>query len=670
MNRGVAPRLLLLCLGCLVLTACAPQPVSHAVPQYGRTEQAQAMEEMRRPRRVVSLYPTASEILSALGAAQALAGCTLHDSALPGLENVPVVGGFAAPSLERILACKPDLVLATPFHSVLIGQLTDAGVSVLVMDTLHLADAAAAIRQLGTILGCEEEAQALIAAQQAAVQRVKARVAGLEPPRAIRFMGFTADTMLVPGDDSFQNDYIALAGGRTADFGRDGAVIGISAAEWRDFAPQFVYWCGPQGDDARRLLEQDEWNGVPALRQGRITSFPCDLTCRAGVHYGEFAEWLAAELHGEALLADGRLGDDRVLSTTPLEIPFDYVAEARIHTGRFLGAVSKTLLLRFAQPMTVLSTLTGWATGIHAVGNQYSAPPSWPLTHALGFEASNQRLLDMLTLQPGTSVMLHTGADMDNLAVSVQESDGLAVVAIATAGVGGNAMRAGRDAGLYVEPAHEPERPGTVNIVVLTNRTLSPAAMSRGVVTVTEAKTAALEDLDIRSSYTGGPATGTGTDNVVLVSGSGPLADLTGGHTKLGELMARAAYDAVNRAIARQNHLHAGRDIFQRLAERGIVLGAYFSPSETARLEQLLLIPRYAEFMSAALTLADAHERGLLPDNGAFVSWCRSICTEIAGKDVVFPVQEQAPHSELSLYLRYALEALLGGVQAGCQGLR
>jgi adenosylcobinamide amidohydrolase len=96
--------------------------------------------------------------------------------------------------------------------------------------------------------------------------------------------------------------------------------------------------------------------------------------------------------------------------------------------------------------------------------------------------------------------------------------------------------------------------------------------MTRAIISATEAKTAALMDLDIRSSYSSSlhQATGTGTDNIIVVRGTGIEIDNTGGHSKLGELIAKAVYQGVREAICKQNKITASRNIFRRLMERKI----------------------------------------------------------------------------------------------------
>jgi hypothetical protein len=241
------------------------------------------------------------------------------------------------------------------------------------------------------------------------------------------------------------------------------------------------------------------------------------------------------------------------------------------------------------------------------------------------------------------------------------------VYALVTAGVENNAMRMSVDEGHFYEP-------GTINIVLLTNMKLSPRAMARAIITATEAKTAALQDSDVRSSGSPGrsQATGTGTDEVLVVEGKGIRVDNAGGHCKLGELIARAVYDCVREAVFQQNGISARRSVFRRLQERRIdiyevIKGCAF-PNDgvdvrrrLARFEQVLLQPRYASFLESAFALSDANERGLLSNREAFETWCRSVADEIAGKKLEtwtdFVTSEEIP-----VVMRMSLNALLNGL--------
>jgi adenosylcobinamide amidohydrolase len=190
--------------------------------------------------------------------------------------------------------------------------------------------------------------------------------------------------------------------------------------------------------------------------------------------------------------------------------------------------------------------------------NNYAPPQLWKWLHEPGNrEAYLRELLKELGLRPEDGACLSTGVDMDNVVVKTMEHSGLWVTSFATAGVRTNAMRAGLDEARCVEEAGKftcRDREGTINIILLTNAKLTTGAMARALITITEAKVAALQDLDVRSSYNPKTqATGTGTDNAVIISGWGPLITYTGGHSKIGELMAKTVYEAVKEAIIKSS---------------------------------------------------------------------------------------------------------------------
>lgn len=152
---------------------------------------------------------------------------------------------------------------------------------------------------------------------------------------------------------------------------------------------------------------------------------------------------------------------------------------------------------------------------------------------------------------------MSTGVDMDNLAVCEKSYQEFKVCCLATGGAKNNAMRMGVDGASWVErDKNFRNMLGTINIILLTNAILSDGAMARAIITATEAKTAALQDLNVRSTFAPqNQATGTGTDNMIIVSGKGPSKTIrcTGGHTKMGELMAISTKIAVSEAIKKHD---------------------------------------------------------------------------------------------------------------------
>ena len=106
-----------------------------------------------------------------------------------------------------------------------------------------------------------------------------------------------------------------------------------------------------------------------------------------------------------------------------------------------------------------------------------------------------------LGLPRGNVAFLSTGVDMENVAYCEKSYEDFHVCCIATGGALNNALRTGVDQGCWVETSSGFQfRQGTINIILLTNVSLSWGAMARAIVTATEAKTAALQDLNYRST--------------------------------------------------------------------------------------------------------------------------------------------------------------------------
>lgn len=245
-----------------------------------------------------------------------------------------------------------------------------------------------------------------------------------------------------------------------------------------------------------------------------------------------------------------------------VSLPESLGVHAQIYRHQYDGEAVKTLLLRLPERRRVLSTRQGFRDVLW-VANHYAPRRLWERTHQQNIRHYETKVFCQLATRLDLSLAdlayLSTAADLEHLAVVSKNYGWLTVTALVTAGAGTNAQRAGVDTGDYIEwaPAAPLTPGGTINIILLTNAGLTEAALCRSLITLTEAKTAALLDLKIPSSYTPGVlATGTGTDNTIVVPGSGPVLNCATGHCKLGELIGRAVKEAVETALVRHIKAH------------------------------------------------------------------------------------------------------------------
>lgn len=251
------------------------------------------------------------------------------------------------------------------------------------------------------------------------------------------------------------------------------------------------------------------------------------------------------------------------LEAGEIPLPQGLFSKAEVMTSERDGLWEKSLVIRFPEKRRVLSTTDGVVDAL-AVVNHSAHPRLWmsvclslKTEHEVGgtvyLRTIRERVAGRLGIPADAVAQTGTAADMDNLAVVTKAFTPYTVTALVTAGAETNALRTGVDEGAYVEGAEQPK--GTVNILILTDARLSDSALARAVITATEAKTAAFQDLRVPSSYTkGAQATGTGTDSIIVASGkSGPVVTQTGGHSKIGELIGKAVYEAVLIALEKQN---------------------------------------------------------------------------------------------------------------------
>jgi len=621
---------------------------------------------VKKPQRVVSLVPYITEMLVSFGQDQALVGLTRQDLTLNCGLRKKNVGSYFYPNIEAIANCHPDLIIVSPSHKEVLNRFDHSRYKLIVMEVRQIEEAFSQMEIIGRLFDCEAEAVATIQRNRDQLALVKAKLAAIPVKNRKRVARVMAgDKFACPGDDSFQNEMIAAAGGIPPQWGRNGFAVSVNLKEWQQFNPQVVYGCHLNEKAVQALLNREGWKDVDAVRTGFVTMFPCDLTCQVSTRVGDFVEWLAAVLYLDSFAdPEKAVLENGVIDRRPLSLDLAYVDHAQVVRHRVADAEYKSLVVRFKRPLDVLSTLEGNKSGVRGVGNTYVSMHASLGHMAFGVEQAQTDIATNLGYAAGEFAGLMTGANMKNLSVQKATYHDLEVTVMVTAGVRGNALRMSKDSGGY-------SKPGTINIIVLTNRRLSSSAMAWAVVTVTEAKSAALLDLDIRSSYTPWDfrATGTGTDTVIVVQGEGPVERYAGGHTKIGELIAKAVHAGVTEAIFKQNGLKADRDLFQRLADRRMSLeriAKLYSVTAdkkvvASKLEDLLMIPYYASFIESALAISDDYGKGLIKKLAFFDAMCCSVAARLSGRPD-FPPTKIPSTNALPIVMDMAFGALVAGI--------
>jgi iron complex transport system substrate-binding protein len=214
--------------------------------------------------RVVTLAPSLSEVVLALGARDRLVGVTRFDDD-PRVASLPRIGGYNDPQPEAVLAVKPDLLLAEPAPSNLgpVETLARLGVPVEAFPLTTVADIEAAIAGIAHLLGLAERGRALDAQLEAA--RAKARESAKGKARVRALLVFGLSPLVVAGPGSFAGELLDDAGGANAAVGKQ-PFFRFSAEEAVRTAPEVIVLCGVEAPEGRAALPGLERTRTVPLR--------------------------------------------------------------------------------------------------------------------------------------------------------------------------------------------------------------------------------------------------------------------------------------------------------------------------------------------------------------------------------------------------------------------
>jgi iron complex transport system substrate-binding protein len=250
--------------GGFIFSACSRGPSSGKAPAKAAG--------LKTPQRIVSIAPGVTEAIFFLGEQRRLVGRTDHCNYPPDAKKIPSIGGFGEPSIERIVALKPDLVLMTnssayPSYS----KLKSLGLNVVDLEPQTLDDVFEMVIEIGRMLGVERKAKERVAMLRKVVETVRARHA--REPRAPRvYVEIDYGPIFTVGKQGFLNDMADILGCNNifADIDQAYPQVGVEAVILRD--PEVIFLGhGTHGESAlERVRARPGWERISAVRSGRV----------------------------------------------------------------------------------------------------------------------------------------------------------------------------------------------------------------------------------------------------------------------------------------------------------------------------------------------------------------------------------------------------------------
>lgn len=253
--------------------------------------------------RIVSLAPSNTEILFYLGLGDRVVGDTTFCDYPEEAKSVSKIGGFSDPSIEKIVALKPDLVLATDMHESIIKQLDDAGLNVLVLSPNTIDQIIYSMQLVGKAAGIESKATDLTKSLQDRISAVSYKLADIAPDqRPTVYYEMWDEPLMTVGQGSLISDIIRLAGGINITDDINQQYPQISEEVIIEKNPQVMinsYGHDNQLITPAQVAARKGWQGIAFVKNNRIYTIDSDLLGLAGPRIVDGLEQMAADLHPE-----------------------------------------------------------------------------------------------------------------------------------------------------------------------------------------------------------------------------------------------------------------------------------------------------------------------------------------------------------------------------------
>lgn len=253
------------------------------------------------PNRIVSLTPSITETLFALGAGDRVVGVTDACDYPPEVNDKPHVCSWFDPDMERIRGFKPDLVIGLETaHTKMQAVFEAEGIQLVLLNPGCMADALTDILNLGALLELHQAARTMVDNLQERINRITKHVRQIPPDKYLtvsRVLDVENDLLIVAGPKSFQFDVIACAGGINVTDKIDEAYPKVTFEQFKSWDPKMIFFCGSDKRHILKIKADPAWQSLIAVQQDRIHQFDCGLTCRTGPRIVDMAELLCETLY-------------------------------------------------------------------------------------------------------------------------------------------------------------------------------------------------------------------------------------------------------------------------------------------------------------------------------------------------------------------------------------
>lgn len=254
-----------------------------------------------KPMRIVSLAPSNTEIVFALGAGKRLVGVTEYCNYPASAKQIEKVGGFANPNIEKIISLKPDIVLTggTVLQDETLARLKDLNILVFHLDAKNITQVMENIDKTGTVLGEMTGAVIVTGAMRAKINDIEDKLALIKTRPSV-FYEIYNEPLMTAGPGTFVDDLITRAKGTN--------VAADSKEEYPQYSLEQMVMANPEvyiaveGTNSKpgNIKARPGWQQLNAVTSDRIFIVNDDLVSRPGPRIVDGLLAVAKAIHPEA----------------------------------------------------------------------------------------------------------------------------------------------------------------------------------------------------------------------------------------------------------------------------------------------------------------------------------------------------------------------------------
>jgi iron complex transport system substrate-binding protein len=256
------------------------------------------------PERIVSLAPSNTEILFALGLEDKIVGVTDYCDYPEAAKNKEKIGGFSEPNIEKIVSVKPDLVVATNMHQKSVEELVKLNIPSVVLDPKDFDEVFASIEIIGKATGQHDEALTLIKNLKARMKNVEDAVAKVKIDKRPKvYYEIWPSPITTSGPGTFVDDIIQRAGGENIAKDAQKAYPQYSQEMIVAKNPDFIIFShhGSSNQSVEDVITRQGWENINAIKNKKVFYLDENLVQRATPRLVDGLEKFVEILHPELL---------------------------------------------------------------------------------------------------------------------------------------------------------------------------------------------------------------------------------------------------------------------------------------------------------------------------------------------------------------------------------